>query len=517
MDPPGYAAREAASSFDLRVRGEVPAGLSGMLLVPTNRRAKDRAHFARWHDSQTDLMKLELFPGRPGRVRAHVLEVDPSAADVGGGLAAGGDLRLPPGSPYVTQPNHGTNIAGDTLWATNLLFGAPLEVDIPRWKPLRVLSYLQLSADAPRISGTSHFAWSLDHRRAYFHQSHLEPGRHGDPVRASDLTLFELDVDTGNERSWRLVPPPGDDAPETANFHSAFYFERAGRPYLGLLRTGALLETLAPHTAAVDHRVLPATASTIWIVPIEHASQVLHAELLPGIRELDGLSLSHLDVDARDGNGFVLYANFKEADVAEETHGPNVYGEPPRAVAEHYSGMIVEALNFGLVLRYEWRSGAPKITTFSRPYEPGRTSSGHTWLPINIQLDPSRQRLFCSFSGFRPRLLPRHIAAAYPDRLVDIDTIRYVPPLLMRLDAATLQPDATGGRGHLSYAEPMAMVVAGDGNQDYVCTFSPEIGLRIYDADDLAHLLCHAESPRLMHWKDSHFRPDPAHLAFVPR
>lgn len=515
MTTPGYAARADPTSFDLRVRGRIPPALAGSLLVPTNRRNKDRAFFARWHDSQTDLLRLDLHPGRPGRVRATVLEVDPSAADVGAALAQG----LPAASTYVTQPNHGTNVAGNTLWATNLLFGAPLEVDIERWKPVRVLSYLELSTRAPRISSTSHFAWSLDHSRAYFHQSHLEPGAGGEPVRCTDLTLYELDVETGRERSWRLVAPPGDDAPESANFHSAFYFEEAGRRYVGLLRTGAILETLTPH-ASDDHPVRPARASTVWVVELDHSRTELRARLLPGVRELDGLALSHLDVDASGRNGFVLYANFKEADVGEETRGPNVYGEPPARVAEHYSGMIVEALNYGLVLRYEWRNGQAKIDTFARPYDPGRTSLGHTWLPINIQLDPAGRRLFCSFSGFRPRLLPRHIAGAYPERVVELDTIRHVPPLLMRLDAATLEPDSDGGRGHLSYAEPIAMIVAGDGatgGHDYVCTFSPEVGLRIYDADDLGHMLCHAESPQLMHWRDTHFRPDPAHLDFVPR
>jgi hypothetical protein len=178
---------------------------------------------------------------------------------------------------------------------------------------------------------------------------------------------------------------------------------------------------------------------------------------------------------------------------------------------------VVEALNYGLVIRYEWRQGVASVRTFRRPYDPGRTSLGHSWLPINIQVGPDGERLFCSFSGFRPRLLPRHIAAAYPHRVVDHATIRSVPPLLMRMDAETLEPDARGGRGHLRYAEPMAMVVAGTSAESYVCTFSPESGLRMYDTDDLGRLLCHAESPQLMHWKDTHFRPDPAHLAFVSR
>lgn len=507
--------------FPLRVRGEIPAGLVGSLTVPTNRRSKDRRHFARWHDSQTDLIRLDLYPGRPGRVVANVLAVEPNGADLPNrsGFEFDHLLALEAGAAYgyLTQPNHGINIAGGTLWATNLLYGAPLEIDIATWQPRRVLRVVQPDRSAPRVSGTSHFAWSLDGRYAYFHQSLLERERAHTPVRAADLSLIQLDVQTGSEQVWRITPPAEDSALETANFHSAFYFEEAGKRFVGLLRTGALIETLAPHSALVDHAVVPARPSTIWIIELDSSATMLQAELLPGIGELDGLALSHLDVDASSGNGFVLYANFKEADVAEETHGVNIYGEAPELVAEHYSGMIVEALNFGLVVRYERRAGRVSLKTFRRPYDPGRTSLGHSWLPINIQLDSTRQRLFCTFSGFRPRLLPRHIAQAYPGRVVDPQNIRYVPPVLMRFDAQTLQPDADGSRTHISYAEPIAMAVVGDGDTEYICTFSPEVGLRIYLADDLNHMLCHAESPALMHWQDSHFRPEPAHLSFVPR
>jgi hypothetical protein len=516
----GYApATDRSYAFDLRVRGSVPPGLAGSLIVPTSRRNKDRAYFSRWHDSQTDLMRLDLTPGNPGRVRAHILEVDPTAADVGADTIASQHLYditgAPAGSLYITQPNHGINIANQTLWATNLLFGAPLEVDIPSWKATRTLDFLELSCRAPRISGTSHFAWSLDHCRAYFHQSHLEPGADGGPVCATGLRLFELEVSSGRERSWELIAPLQDAAPEAANFHSAFYYEDKGRCFVGLLRTGAVLEDLMPRPG--PRSVTPAQSSTIWIVELHPDEHRLQAQLLPGIDELDGLALSHLDVDASGGNGFVLYANFKEADVAEETQGANFYGERPDQTAEHYSGMIIEAINHGLVFRYEWRDGTAKVARFSRPYDPRRTSLGHTWLPINIQLDPRRERLFCSFSGFRPRLLPEHVAAAYPDRVVDRDIIRSVPPVLIRLDAETLQPDSEGTRSHISYAEPMAMVVAGDGVTDYVCTFSPSVGLRIYLADDLSRMICHAESPSLGHWRDTHFRPEPAHLAFVAR
>ncbi len=507
--------------WDLYVQGELPALLAGSLIVPTNRRNKDRRFFSRWHDSQTDLIRLDLYPGRPGRVQAHILAVDPSGADLGDGFRRGEFERRAYGQlasyGYATQPNHGVNIAGDTLWATNLLFGAPLEVDLVTWKPRRILRYVDLHELAPRMSGTSHFAWSLDHRYAYFHQSLLQCESPGSPVRAADLCLIEMDVHSGGERIWKLLPPPEDDGLETANFHSGFYFEEDGKCYIGLLRTGVLLEGLAPHSAPVDHTVLPLPPSTIWIVELDYEKSTLQAQLLPGIRELDGLALSHLDVDASSGDGFILYANFKEADVAEETHGENLYGEEPEEVAEHYSGMIVEALNYGMVIRYERRGGQTSVRTFKRPYVPGMTSLGHSWLPINIELDPAKRRLFCTFSGFRPRLLSRHIAAAYPNRVVDPATIRNVPPLLMRFNAATLEPEYDQNRGHLSYAEPIAMTVAGDGNTDYVCTFSPEVGLRIYLADDLNHMVCYAESPSLMHWRDSHFRPEPAHMQFVHR
>ena len=78
----------------------------------------------------------------------------------------------------------------------------------------------------------------------------------------------------------------------------------------------------------------------------------------------------------------------------------------PSRVREQYSGMTVEALNYGMVIRYERRKGKNSLRTFSRPYDPETHSLGHSWLPINIEIDPSGQYLFCTFSGFRPRLLP---------------------------------------------------------------------------------------------------------------
>lgn len=498
--------------FDLHVRGEIPSAMEGMLIVTTSRRHKDRFVFSRWHDSQADLMKIELFPGHPGRARVSVLPFHPDDVGLPGGRQAGNQAL-----PYVGQPNHGLNVADGTVWATNLLFGAPVEVDVATWRPRRILRCVDPDEDAPRMSSTSHFAWSLDRRYAYLHQSLLEKEDPSRPVRSREIRLVELDTKTGSQRVWTLLAPPEDDLPEAANFHSAFYFEEQGGRFVGLLRTGAVLESLDPHGEPGEHLVSPMPASTVWIASLDDSKTELQCEMLPGIRELDGLALSHLDVDNSSGEGFVLYANFKEADVAEETHGINLYAEQPSQVIEHYSGMIIEAMNYGQVIRYEQRNGKRSLKVFKRGYDCGRTSLGHTWLPINIELDASREHLFCSFAGFHPRLLPKHVADAYPGRVVDPEKIRYVPPLLMRFDARTLKPAYGKQRDYLSYAEPMAMCVVGAVGSGFVCTFSPEVGLRIYRAEDLSSMMVHAVAANLLHWKDTHFRPDPAHMVFLPR
>jgi hypothetical protein len=258
-------------------------------------------------------------------------------------------------------------------------------------------------------------------------------------------------------------------------------------------------------------------ASTVWVVEIDRMASKLNASTLPGIAQLGGLALSHLDVDASGGNGFVLFANYKQTDIAEETHGKNIYGENPAEIREQYSGMTVEALNYGMVIRYERRDGKTSLRTFSRPYDPSNTSRGHSWLPINIELDDTGEHLFCTFSGFRPRLLPQHVAKAYPELAVRPSAIRYVPPLLLRFNASTLEVDHDRKRGYLSYAEPIAMTVVGDKTESYVCTFSPEVGLRIYPADDLSAMVCHAVAPEFMNWGETHFRPDPAHMQFTRR
>ena len=496
------------SQFDLHVRGEIPSCLEGSLVIATSRRHKDRRPFARWHDSQADLLKLDLSPGRPGEVRATFLAVDPKWLDRNEGDRS---------AFYATQPNHGLNCTADTVWATNLLFGAPLEIDLASWQPRRMLRYLEPSDLRPQVTSTSHFAWSLDHRYAYFHQSLLEREAEGRAVRATDLTLVELDTTSGRERTWRIIPPPDDARADGANFHSAFYYEEGGRRFVGLLRTGAVLQTLAPHDVPGEHGVRRMEASTIWSIEIDRRLPELRAFLLPGVRELGGFALSHLDVDASSRDGFVLFANYKQAAVAEETHGENLYGEASEEVPEHYSGMTVEAFNFGQVIRYARSGGTTTIKSFRRPYVPGKTSLGHSWLPINVQLDSSRERVFCSFSGFHPRLLPRHVAQAYEGLVADVSRIRYVPPLLMRFEAAHLEPDRDPKRRHLSYAEPIAFAFVGGGGSGYVCTFAPDVGLRIYDADDLTTMVAYAVAGELMTYADTHYRPTPAHMQFVPR
>ena len=497
---------QSSPAVDLHIRGELPRELEGSFVVACNRRHKDRKIFSRWHDSQTDLVRIDITPGKPGRARAKVLMVDPSGRDVGAKNGLGP-------AHYLTQPNHGLNVENGNVWATNLLFGFPLEVDLWKWKSRRLLQSVETDAEHPRVTSTSHFAWSLDRKYAYFHESTFKDES---PAKAAGLRIVQLDTRTGSERTWELIPPAQDAAPETANFHSAFYFEENGKSFLGLLRTGAIVENLTPHRKASEHAVIASPRSTIWIVEIDNSASKLQARLLPGLK-VDAITLSHLDVDNRSRNGFVLYANYKEADVAEETHGVNVYGEQPSRVTEHYSGMTVEPLNVGTVIRVVYQNGRTGVKQFKRPYDYSRTSLGHTWLPINIQLDTTGTALFCSFAGFRPRLLPRHVANAYAGRVVDASKIYYVPPALMRLNAQTLEPDLRGSLSHISYAEPIALSVVGSVDDGYACTFSPELGLRVYRAADLSTMVAHVSAHPIWHCGDTHFRPMPAHMEFVRR
>jgi len=80
------------------------------------------------------------------------------------------------------------------------------------------------------------------------------------------MRLVELDTRTGTEHVWNLLAPPEDSDAVSANFHSAFYFEQNEKSYVGLLRTGGVLETLTTHDDPAEHAVIPMSPSTIWIV-----------------------------------------------------------------------------------------------------------------------------------------------------------------------------------------------------------------------------------------------------------
>ena len=250
-----------------------------------------------------------------------------------------------------------------------------------------------LARDAPRVTSTSHFAWSFDRRFAYFHESLLTDQS---PAKAIG------DADGADEYPDRRHPHLGVVASSKGPLpgvrqlsFGVLLRKKVGKLMSASCGTGAVIENLSAHETLSEHAVIASKRSTIWTVKIEDAASSLQAALLPGLAGVDAIALSHLDVDNRGGNGFVLYANYKEADVAEETHGVNVYGEQPKDVAEHYSGMTVEALNAGTVIRISHQNGGTRVKRFRRSYDAGRTSRGHTLLPINIQLDSTGGR-FCS-------------------------------------------------------------------------------------------------------------------------
>ena len=508
--------------IELYVRGEIPSQVGGHFIVAMNRRSKDRSKFSRWHDSQADILRLDVSPGRPGRITASILEIDSSGRDLGSAFlptdyeqhAFGRDSSY----GYATQPNHGINVADKTIWATNLLFGAPLEIDLNTWRPRRLLRYLAPTWDAPRVSTTAHFAWSRDKTRAYFHQSLLKREDGQTAVRADNLLLVRIDTRFDSDRIWKIKPPAEDADLAAANFHSAFLWEEDGAEYIGLLRTGAVLESLRPHEIPIDHNVIRMPTASIWMVKIDESADELQASLLPGLDDFHGMALSHLDVIMNEPElgGFVLFANCKQSDVAEETHGINIYGQDPGELSDHYAGSVAEPFNFGSVMRYEWRHRRHSIRIFERPYDCSAPSLGHSWLPININVEEFGEAVFCSFSGFQPRLLPQHVYRAYADIAVDPARVRHVPPLIMRLDAKTLEPMKSPARGHVAYAEPVAIAVVGDVESGYVCTFSPELGFRILRAADMNSVVAYAVNNDLHQWEDSHFRPDPPHMVYVP-
>lgn len=487
----------------LNVRGRVPAGISGRLIYTCGRRNKRHSTFGRWHDSPADHVVIDVEPGA-SRLRARILSPRPE------------ELALDrPDGRYGAQPNHAVNIAGRRAWSTNLHFGAPLAFDIETGDCSGVLEVLPVGPDAPQVTTAAHFAFTPDRRFAYFPQGLLADDEASGAVRTLGLKMVRMDTATMACRTWDLTPPTDDTDPIGHNFHSAFYYTRQGRPFVGLLKTGARFNAIRPHAGAEDHEVRAMPGSAVWVVPIDETTSSLQAESVPAFRDPTMRALSHLKVDTSSGDGYVLYCNYKQADVGQETHGPNIYGEPASAVWEHYAGMTVEPFGVGKVVRFDATGDVPCKTELVRPYDHGRIADGHTWLPINLSLGSDGRRVFASFAGFRPRLLSQHIVAAYPDLAISARDAGYAPPLLMRLDARTLQPDYSTPHA-LSYAEPIAFtLLPAAGRDDYVCTVSSELGLRIYDADDLSAVICEATAHQLGTWGDTHFRTDPAHVEFI--
>ena len=486
--------------------------------MPSGRRNKRRHVYSRWHDSQADLIRLTLEPGAPGQVRAEIVEIDPLAKNVSGAQTDWWDLSANGTDPdfgYVTQPNHGVNAANGRIWITNLLFGAPLELDADTLRPTRVLQPVQVSKDMPRVTSTAHFAFSLDSRYAYFHQSALARERDGGPVQSGPIHLIRINLRTGNLRSWLVKPPAGMDI-SSVNFHSAFYFEEASRKYIGLLQTAARLETVGPGGQIPPTRRGRMEISEIWIIQVDEQRDELAAELIPGIREIGGYALSHLCVDNKDGDGFVLYANYKNSDVGDETRGENIYGAAPDAVIEHYSGMVVEAFDCGKVIRVERRNGICRIKVFAQDYFHAANSRGHTWLPINLALDDSRKYVFGNFNGLHPRLVGRHTYDLYNPECLKPSNARNIPEVHMRLRADDLTLDVRSGRSHLAYTLPSAMAIIGDVETGYMCSFSPEMGLFITPLNDLSKVVCHAIGHELWTYGTTHFRPEPAHAIHLP-
>ena len=503
---------------NLHVRGRIPELVAGTLLVPCSRRNKRREVYSRWHDSQADLIRLTLEPGAPGQVKAEIVEIDPLAKDVSGAQSNWLDLSANGTDPefgYVTQPNHGVNATNGRIWITNLMFGAPLELDADRLSPTRILQPVQVSKDMPRVTTTAHFAVSLDSRYAYFHQSALDRERDGDPVRSGPVYLVRIDLRTGSHRTWVVKPPTGTDM-SSVNFHSAFYFEEDGRRYVGLLQTAARFETVGPGGLVPPTTKARMGHSEIWIIEVYEQRDELSAQLVPGIREIAGYALSHLCVDNKDGDGFVLFANYKNSDVGNETRGENIYGAAPDAVIEHYSGMVVEAFDCGKVIRVERRNGTYCIKVFAQDYFHAANSWGHTWLPINLCLDASRKYVFCNFNGLRPRLVGRHTYDLYTPECLKPSEARNIPQVHMRLRADDLTLDVRSGRSHLAYTLPSAMATVGDVETGYMCSFSPEMGLFITPLNDLSKVVCHAIGHELWTYGTTHFRPEPAHAIHLP-
>jgi hypothetical protein len=494
--------------FELYTRGHIPDALEGELLAVTGQRFKARRRYSNWHFSPATLLRMTLEPGTPGRVRVSAMPIQrmwsDAAEDLGGRPV---DPIAPDGVP-TCAPNHAVNRLGGTTWVTNLLFGPPLQVETDSGSVVRVVSDRPLASDQ-RISTTAHFAQNASGSLAFLHQLTLTRRSSG-AASSGDHEVLALDTDGSLAARWQVRPPEGDD-PASANFHSSFWFEVDGVDHLGLVRTGVVVANWDGQHAG---RPSPAAAAALWLVPLPRDRSSTTATLVPLPLPMHAVALSHLDWRA-EHNGFTLYANWKQANVAQVTEGVNVYGRDPDRIAEHYVGATVEPFDVGGILRLRWWPTGSDLAYRSIPYDPGRTSALHTWMPINIHLSRDRRSLFGSFAGVNPRLIADAASRQHPVTATDFAKLRYVPPLIARFDADTLEPADTSGRTHASYADAIATTLVERDDEAYVVSLSARDGLRIYAAADLQRLVGFGVNARLQHVDDALFRTEPAHLQFV--
>ncbi len=202
--------------------------------------------FRRWQDSPSDLLRLDLTPGSPTPITAQVLGVAPDET----GLETGYDSER-----YRSQPNHGINVAHRRAWITNLIFGAPLEIDLEHWRPARILEAVETQHPSEQLTTTAHFGWSPNDEFAFFHQARIWAETEDDAPTLKEHTLVRVNTTTGQTTTWRLTPPKGEVHSGSMNFHSAFCFPRRDSLCVGLLRTAAVLDHWPPHNTAHAHGV----------------------------------------------------------------------------------------------------------------------------------------------------------------------------------------------------------------------------------------------------------------------
>jgi len=191
------------------------------------------------------------------------------------------------------------------------------------------------------------------------------------------------------------------------------------------------LEAIESQTSTAS----PDGASTIWIVELQRRRRDCRPFLLPGIRELTGFALSHLTSMLPRGWRFCC-SRIQASRCRRRNARVNLYGEDPEDVPAALLRYDHRTVRCRAVIRYSRRGVITSIQDVSPLLPPGRTSLGHSWLPNQHSTGLVGERVFCSFNGFRPRCYTPCCPGIPRGLVADLNQIRYVPPLLMRFDAA---------------------------------------------------------------------------------